>query len=223
MADPGDVYAGSSSASDGGVDYIAFSDGDGSVRKMAVVRRTIPRVFDRYRIGEAIASGGMATVHLGRLVGPAGFSRTVAIKRLHAYLAAESPEFVERFVDEARIASRVRHANVVPTLDVIAKDEELLLVLDYVHGESLARVRKMALELGERIPPRIASAIVVGVLRGLHAAHEATSTRGTPLDIVHRDVSPQNVLVGVDGVARVLDFGIAKAAGRVHETFTRDI
>jgi serine/threonine-protein kinase len=205
------------------VEFIAFSDDDGSVRRMAVVRRAIAREFDRYRIGEPIASGGMATVYLGRLIGPAGFSRTVAIKRLHAYLAAEGPEFVNRFVDEARIAARVRHANVVPTLDVVAKDDELLLVLEYVHGESLSRLRKMAGHAGERMPPQVASAIVVGALRGLHAAHEATSEDGAPLDIVHRDVSPQNILVGVDGVARVLDFGIAKAAGRLHETHARDI
>jgi serine/threonine-protein kinase len=204
--------------------YVAFTSDDGSIAKMAVVRQTPPaRVRGRYEVGEVIASGGVATVHLGRLVGSAGFSRTVAIKRLHAYLSAERTDLHDRFVDEAQIASRVRHANVVPTLDVVVEDEELLLVLDYVHGESLARLRRAARAMGEEIPPDVASAIVIGALRGLDAAHEATSTDGKPLEIVHRDVSPQNILVGVDGVARVCDFGIAKAASRIHETFTHDI
>jgi serine/threonine-protein kinase len=204
------------------VAYVAFTADSGSVSKMAIVRSKVARVLGRYLLGEPIAAGGMATVHLGRLLGPAGFSRTVAVKRLHAHLAT-NPEFVQRFVDEARIASRVRHGNVVQTLDVVVIDEELLLVLDYVHGESFARLRRLASAAGKAIPPNVASGIVIGVLRGLHAAHEAKSAKGTPLDLVHRDVSPQNILVGADGVARVLDFGIAKAAGRIAETLTRDI
>jgi serine/threonine protein kinase len=204
------------------VAYVAFTAESGSVSKMAIVRSKLARVLGRYLLGEPIAAGGMATVHLGRLIGPAGFSRTVAVKRMHAHLAA-SPEFVDRFVDEARIASRVRHGNVVQTLDIVVVDEELLLVLDYVHGESFARLRRLASAAGKAIPPNVAAGIVVGVLRGLHAAHEAKSAKGTPLELVHRDVSPQNILVGADGVARVLDFGIAKAAGRVAETLTRKI
>lgn len=204
------------------LDYVAFIAESGSISKMAIVRRRLARVVGRYLLGEPIAAGGMATVHLGRLVGPAGFSRTVAVKRLHAHLASD-PAFVQRFVDEARIASRVRHGNVVQTLDVVAVEDELLLVLDYVHGESLARLRRLALAAETRIPPHIASGIVVGVLRGLHAAHEAKSVKGAALDLVHRDVSPQNILVGADGVARVLDFGIAQAAGREAETLRRDI
>jgi serine/threonine-protein kinase len=204
------------------VEYVAFTAESGSVSKMAIVRSRLARVLGRYLLGEPIAAGGMATVHLGRLCGPAGFSRTVAVKRLHAHLAS-NPEFVQRFVDEARIASRIRHGNVVQTLDVVALDDELLLVLDYVHGESFARLRRLASAAGAAIPPRVASGIVGGVLRGLHAAHEAKSAKGVPLQLVHRDVSPQNILVGADGVARVLDFGIAKAAGRVTESVTKDL
>jgi serine/threonine protein kinase len=204
------------------VEYVAFTAESGSVSKMAIVRSRLARVLGRYLLGEPLAAGGMATVHLGRLCGPAGFSRTVAVKRLHAHLAA-NPEFVHRFVDEARIASRVRHGNVVQTLDVVAIDDELLLVLDYVHGESFARLRRLASAAGTAIPPAVAAGIVGGVLRGLHAAHEAKSAKGAPLELVHRDVSPQNILVGADGVARVLDFGIAKAAGRVADTLTKDL
>ncbi|NUP11651.1 MAG: protein kinase [Polyangiaceae bacterium] len=176
-----------------------------------------PRQIGRYQLFEEIACGGMAKVHLGRLVGPVGFSRTVAIKRLHpAY--ARDPEFVTMFLDEARLAARIRHPNVVPTLDVVATHNELFLVMEYVQGESLGQLLKVASSGAGRLPPRVALGIVAGALQGLHAAHEARDERGFSLGLVHRDVSPQNILVGVDGTARVLDFGVAKAAGRAHTT-----
>src|SRR5579863_8618035 len=159
----------------------------------------------------------MATVHIGRLIGPVGFSRTVAIKRLHPQHAKE-PDFVSMFLDEARLAARIRHPNVVPTLDVVATEGELFVVMDYVPGESLSRLAAATFAAGARFPLRAVVSIMAGSLHGLHAAHEAKSERGEPLGIVHRDVSPQNILVGIDGVARVLDFGVAKAAGRLHTT-----
>jgi serine/threonine-protein kinase len=171
----------------------------------------------RYALFGEIASGGMATVHFGRLLGPAGFSRAVAVKRLHPQLAKEA-EFVSMFIDEVRLAARVQHPNVVATLDVVEDAGELFLVMEYVHGESLAQLVRAARTRGLRVPPAIASSIVCGVLHGLHAAHEARSETGEPLGIIHRDVSPQNVLVGADGVARVLDFGIARAARRLQST-----
>jgi serine/threonine-protein kinase len=176
-----------------------------------------PRVIGRYALHDAFASGGMATVHLGRLLGPVGFARTVAIKRLHAQFA-QDPEFVSMFLDEARVVARIRHPNVVPTLDVVAADGELFIVMEYVQGESLARLIKAAGAQGSRIPMPFVASMLVGVLHGLHAAHEARNERGEPLDVVHRDISPQNILVGIDGVARVLDFGVAKAAGRIQTT-----
>jgi eukaryotic-like serine/threonine-protein kinase len=184
---------------------------------MGVGGTPVAHVGGRYALYAEIASGGMATVHIGRLMGTAGFSRTVAIKRLLPQLARD-PDFVAMFMDEARVAARIRHPNVVPTLDVLAADGQLLLVMEYVHGESLGRLLRALRAEKKRVPPSIASAILCGVLHGLHAAHEAKSEDGEPLGIVHRDVSPQNVLVGIDGVARVLDFGIAKAAGRVQTT-----
>ncbi|MCC6645818.1 MAG: serine/threonine protein kinase [Polyangiaceae bacterium] len=157
----------------------------------------------------------MATIHLGRLRGAAGFSRIVAVKRLHARFARDK-DFVAMFTDEARIASRLRHPNVVATLDVLASDDELFLVMEYIHGESLSHLISATKTAGAKVPIDVAAAILVGALRGLHEAHEARDERGRPLGVVHRDISPQNVLVGADGVARVLDFGVAKAAGQLH-------
>lgn len=172
-------------------------------------------VVGRYVVFDEIAAGGMASVHLGRLLGAVGFSRTVAIKRLHPHLARDG-EFANMFLDEARLAARIRHPNVVAVLDVVHDAGELLLVMDYVQGESLSRLSRAMRPGG--IPPRLAVTVMTGVLHGLHAAHEATTEQGEPLHIVHRDVSPQNVMVGVDGVARIFDFGVAKAAHRAQTT-----
>lgn len=169
----------------------------------------------RYALLDRIASGGMGTVHLGRLEGPSGFARTVAIKRLHDHLAGD-PAFVTMLMDEARLAARIRHPNVVPTLDVVQQDGEALIVLEYVHGEGLNRLCHSL--SGRGLPVNIAVSVMTDVLTGLHAAHEARDERGRTLGIVHRDVSPQNVLVGADGVSRVLDFGVAKAMGRAQQT-----
>ena len=175
------------------------------------------RVVGRYVLYDEIASGGMATIHLGCLMGQVGFARVVAIKKLHPHLAKD-PEFVAMFLDEARVAAGVRHPNVVSTLDVVATDGELFLVMDYVEGDSLSRLLRAARRKNELLPPPLVSSVMTGVLYGLHAAHTAKDERGQSLSIVHRDVSPQNVLVGVDGVARVVDFGVAKASRRLMET-----
>jgi eukaryotic-like serine/threonine-protein kinase len=171
----------------------------------------------RYELYARIATGGMASVYFGRLIGPVGFSRTVAIKRLHPQFA-QDPEFVAMFLDEARLAGRIRHPNVIPTLDVVALQDELFLVMEYVQGESLGRLVRSAALQKTSIPLPVLTTIFLNVLDGLHAAHQVTDDAGRPLGIVHRDVSPQNIIVGVDGVTRVLDFGVAKASGRVHHT-----
>ncbi len=174
-----------------------------------------PRNVGRYELHGEIAAGGTATVHIGRLRGDAGFSRTVAIKRLHAALAHD-PDFAAMLVDEGRLSARIRHPNVVAVLDVVAMPGELLLVMDLVDGDSLSRlVREDGEASGKvRVPPPVAAAILVDALHGLHAAHEAKDEQGRSLGIVHRDMSPQNVLVGRDGIARIVDFGIAKAVTR---------
>jgi serine/threonine-protein kinase len=164
-----------------------------------------------------IGAGGMATVHLGR--GPDG--DVVAIKRLKPYLA-EEPGVVQWFLEEARLSARVRHPNVVATLDVVTHEGEVFLVMEYIEGVSLAFLLRTrsgpTASPAPTIKPELTASIVSGALRGLHAAHEATGEMGEPLNIVHRDVSPQNILVGVDGTARVLDFGVAKALGRQQTT-----
>ena len=164
----------------------------------------------RYEIFDPIAAGGMATVHLARLSGAEGFSRVVAVKRMHPHFLVD-PAFKAMFVAEARVAARVRHPNVVPILDVLAENDEIVIIMDYVHGESLMALTRAARKWGAGVPIEVASSVMVGMLQGLHAAHTAHDEQGRPLGLVHRDVSPQNVLVGTDGVARVLDFGIAKA------------
>jgi serine/threonine-protein kinase len=176
----------------------------------------------RYVVFGEIASGGMASVLYGRLLGPVGFARPVAIKRLHPHVARE-PGLLSMFIDEARICSRVSHANVVPTLDVIEAPGELSLVMEYVHGASLETLLDLSAARQEQVPLGVTAALMLGVLHGLTAAHEARSDDGELLGIVHRDVSPQNILVGVDGVPRLLDFGIAKARGRLRSTPSGEI
>ena len=176
-----------------------------------------PRSVGRYVLYEELAAGGMATVHFGRLSGPVGFSRTVAVKRLHPHFAKD-PEFVTMFLDEARLCGRIRHPNVVPTLDVVTLDGEIFIVMEYVAGEALSKLLKSAASKNILVPPKVAATIMSSVLHGLHAAHITKDEHGRELGIVHRDVSPQNILVGADGVARVLDFGVAKAAGRIQTT-----
>jgi serine/threonine protein kinase len=176
------------------------------------------RRIGRYEVLGEIASGGMATVYLARSLGAKGFSRLVAIKRLHPHLEAED-DFVQMFLDEARLAARIRHPNVVATLDV-EDSEGLYIVMEYIEGVTLLTLSRAAQKLNERIPIPVVARVVLDTLGGLHAAHELLDDTGEFLGLVHRDVSPQNILVGTDGSSRLTDFGIAKAASRL--TMTRD-
>ncbi|HEX4475674.1 MAG TPA: serine/threonine-protein kinase [Polyangiaceae bacterium] len=176
-----------------------------------------PQKIDRYDLVAEIASGGMATVFLGRLSGVGGFRRFVAIKRLHPHLAREQ-EFVEMFLDEARLAAGIHHPNVVPILEVGASERGYYLVMEYVEGDTLARLLARAATSGNRLPIPIGTRIIVDMLAGLHAAHELRDEQGNPTELVHRDVSPQNILVGIDGQTRITDFGVARAASRLSAT-----
>jgi serine/threonine-protein kinase len=184
--------------------------------------RAVPSAGDRlgdFQVLFELAKGGMATVHLARQSGDAGFERLVAIKRVHPHLVSD-PEVFAMASDEARIAALVRHSNVVAVTGVFDARGELVLVQEYVEGFSLARVLRALGKLGQSLPRAVAARIALDLTRGLAATHGARDLRGEALGIVHRDVSPENVLVGTDGTARLIDFGIARSERRMTETRT---
>jgi serine/threonine-protein kinase len=186
-----------------------------------IATQVLPTQLGRYRLCFRIASGGMATVYLARADGGAGLQLLVALKRIHPHLAV-APGFIDMFLDEARIASRIRHTNVCAVLDFEAKGALSYLVMEYLSGESLMQVLRALARadgMGVRAAVRIARA-VADACEGLHAAHELASPTGEPLQIVHRDVSPQNLFLTYEGVVKVVDFGVASAAHRTHETKT---
>lgn len=184
-----------------------------------------PRMADRlgrYEVIRPIASGGMATVYLARSTAVGGFERLVAIKLMHPHIANE-PDFCAMFLDEARLAARIRHPNVVGTHDVQQGEGGLFLVMDYIEGPPLVLLLRTVARNEDQVPLDIALRIFLDALAGLHAAHELRANDGTPLNLVHRDVSPQNLLVGEDGVTRITDFGVAHAEARLSTTRGRSV
>lgn len=176
------------------------------------------RRLGRYEVLCLLASGGMATVYVARAQGVAGFERLVAIKVLHPHIAHDE-DFISMFLDEARLAARIRHPNVVGTLDVSdTLGDGFFLVMDYVEGDHFGAFLRNVARAEERLPVPVVSRIVIDALAGLHAAHHLTDGDSRSLDLVHRDVSPHNILVGSDGVARITDFGVAKAQVRLSST-----
>lgn len=176
----------------------------------------------RYRLMHQLGAGGMATVWLARAEGPAGLERPVAIKRIHAHLA-EIESFVEMFLDEARIASNLSHPNVCAVYDVGEVGGVYYLAMEHLVGETLSSILK-ALSTqhhDELATPRwhaLVARMFADACEGLHAAHVLADEHGAPLDVVHRDVSPSNLFVTYDGAIKVMDFGIASARGRLHQT-----
>jgi hypothetical protein len=177
------------------------------------------RRLDRFELVAELATGGMATVYLARLSGVGGFQRFTAIKRLHPHLARE-PEFIEMFLEEARLAARIHHPHVVPILEIGTSDEGYYIVMEYVEGDTLGRLLARSAQTGIRLPTKVGLRVVIDMLAGLDAAHELKDDDGQPLGIVHRDISPQNVLVGVDGSSRLSDFGVARATSKLSTTRT---
>jgi hypothetical protein len=174
-------------------------------------------LIGRYTLHAKIGAGGMASVHLGWISGAADFSRVVAIKRMHPRFLIED-QSATRFRDEARLSSRLLHPSIVQVLDVVEHSQELLIVMEYVHGVSIAALMQDAQLAGCRIPPSVVAGILIPALHGLHGAHEATDDDGYSIGVVHRDFSPQNIMVSTQGHAKVLDFGIAKARTHLHVT-----
>lgn len=177
----------------------------------------------RYELIDTIASGGMGTVYLGRMRGGEGAAeegggpRAVAIKVIHPHLA-QDPEIVAMFLDEARVTTRMDHPNIIDVCDVDMVGEELVIVMAYVEGVALSRLLRALRSRTETLPIGVALRILHDTLLGLHAAHELTDEQGERMEVVHRDVSPHNLLVGTDGVTRVTDFGVATSAGRLAST-----
>lgn len=175
----------------------------------------------RYELVDTIASGGMARVYLGRARqgADAADPAPVAVKILHPHLA-QDPDVVALFLDEARVATRIDHPNVVKVRDVDMVGEDLVIIMEYIEGVALSSMVRTLRQRGTSLPLPAVVRILIEALRGLHAAHELTDEDGQPMRIVHRDVSPHNVMVGVDGIARVADFGIATSVGRLAQTRT---
>ena len=170
-------------------------------------------VLGRYELLLPIAQGGMATVWAARQKGSRGFQKTVAVKTMLPTLS-DDPQFEQMFLDEAALASKIHHPNVAEILDLGEQDEVLYLVMEWVDGEALSVVHKAARKNNTQLPQRIALRVIIQACAGLHAAHELHDENDVPLQLVHRDVSPQNILVTYDGIVKIVDFGVAKAVGR---------
>jgi serine/threonine protein kinase len=169
--------------------------------------------LDRYELLCPIAEGGMARVWVARQRGKHGFEKLVAIKTILPAFASD-PRFQEMFLDEARIASRIEHPNVTQILDLGEEHEVLYLAMEYVDGDALSRLNHACIRAGVKIPPGVLLRVLADTCAGLHDAHEMIDSSGHPLEVVHRDVSPHNILVSTKGVAKLIDFGIAKARSR---------
>jgi eukaryotic-like serine/threonine-protein kinase len=178
-----------------------------------------PARLGRYKVLTRLASGGMGTVWIAQVEGALGFERLVAIKTIRSDYAQEDP-FRTMFIDEVRIASRIEHPNVARVLDVGENEGRPYVVFEWVHGESVSALARAVRKKGDVVSASVVLRIVVDACKGLHAAHELRDEAGAPLNVVHRDVSPQNVLVGVNGSVKVIDFGIAKARDRLSSETT---
>jgi hypothetical protein len=180
-------------------------------------------VDGRYRLIRRLAVGGMAEIHLAAAPMPSGGERLVAVKRVLPHLA-EHQEFVSMFFDEARLAASLRHENIVQVHQALITpgehSVEMAIVMEYLHGEDVRKLLRAARETGKSIALAQSLAIICGACAGLHHAHEMVGVHGEALGIVHRDVSPANLFVTSDGIVKVLDFGVAKAANRLTETRT---
>jgi serine/threonine-protein kinase len=181
-----------------------------------------PKTLGRYEILTRLASGGMAEIFLARERGLRGLERLVVIKRILPYLKAQE-SFVEMFVREARIIARLSHPNVVQIYELAEEEEEFYIVMEYIVGGTLRELGDAVAEAGRRIPVEACVSVVAQAARGAHAAHELVDTDGKPLEIVHRDISPHNVMVTREGGVKLLDFGIAKAQEGADQTETGTI
>lgn len=175
------------------------------------------RPFGRYYLLDRVAVGGMAEIFLAKTFGHAGFEKILVVKRIREQFA-EDPAFVAMFVDEAKLSAQLVHPNIVQIHDFGKQGMHWFIAMEAVHGKDLKSLMRRLAERGERMPIELAAVIAHEVARGLHYAHTSTDAMGTPLNIVHRDVSPSNVLISYDGHVKIVDFGIAKAETTRDET-----
>jgi len=173
----------------------------------------------KYRLLAGLGRGGMADVFLGSASGPAGVNKLVVIKRLRDG-HGDDPTLISMFLDEARLAARLNHPNIVHTYEVHEVGHEYIIVMEYLEGQTLRAVIKAMQDREQTCDPALAAHLMIEVLDGLHYVHEITDYDGSPLGIVHRDISPQNLFVTYEGQVKVLDFGIAK--GTLNATETQD-
>ena len=178
--------------------------------------------FGKYSLLHKLATGGMGEVWLARQSGPAGFDRFIAVKRLLPNLA-ENNEFVQMFLDEARLAARLTHPNICQVYEFGREGGSYYLAMEYMHGESLSSMLERSIKERKPLTQPMVALIIQQALEGLHFAHEAKDEHGRPLNLVHRDISPSNIFVTYDGQVKLLDFGIAKAAHRITQTVAGSI
>jgi hypothetical protein len=211
---------------------IELDDVSGDIGKLAYedVTELMPDgrhgMLGRYTLCFELASGGMGKVYLAKMPGAGGFEKIVALKRIHAHLGEER-EFVDMFLDEARLASRIDHPNVCSVFDFGGQGREYYIAMEHLLGETLSKVWQRVGEDDELGKHRrwwaMSLRMIAEACEGLHAAHELTNDLGEPLHVVHRDVSPWNLFVTYDGAVKVMDFGVARAAERIHQTRTGQV
>ena len=182
--------------------------------------RAPPARLGRYEVLGSLARGGMAELFVARLAGIEGFSRRVVVKRVLPGLAGDR-EFVDMFLEEARLAATLEHRNIVQVHDIGHDEEGHFFAMELLQGSDVAHVLRALSPRRAELPLAIALEIARGACAGLHYAHERLGPGGAPLGLVHRDVSPQNLFVTFDGAVKLLDFGIAKAAHRIADSATR--
>lgn len=184
---------------------------------MAPVAPRTPVPFGQYQLLDRIAVGGMAELFLAHQSGPDGFDKPVVIKRIRSELSKQ-PAFVRMFLNEARLAAQLNHPNIVQIHDLGKVEDSYFIAMEYLFGRDTRKVVPMAESLGISFPMVYALKIASSVCEGLHYAHQKVDLYGSPLNIVHRDVTPENIFVCFDGTVKVLDFGIAKATNRAEQT-----
>lgn len=181
-----------------------------NINRVSARQTGVPEAIGRFRVLKRIGAGGMAEVFLARSAGAEGLEKLLVLKRIHPHLATNS-RFVTMFVDEANVAMRLNHPNIVQVYSFEQIQNSFVLAMEFVDGLDLGRLYSAAKQTANQVPPNLAAYVIMEVARGLDYAHNRKDERGHPLEIVHRDVSPQNIIVGYEGTVKIADFGIARA------------